>query len=145
VQPFRLDLPGSLPVKDGLVNLLRRRAQSDSLTHDIGELNALLRSEQVSPIALGIHARRVVEQLVLQQLAGEADVARLNLDKGILRLRDLGVDRWLISCLHQVRCFGNWMGHPPGNGQARAVQLHDVLAMLAALQRVVEDYPWLPG
>ncbi|MBM5826202.1 MAG: DUF4145 domain-containing protein [Cyanobacteria bacterium M_surface_10_m2_119] len=141
--PFRLDLQAALSLKDGLVGLLRRRNRSDTLSHDISELNALLRAEQVSPVALGIHARRVVEQLVLQQLATEPDVERLTLDKGIRRLRDRGADRWLISCLHQVRSFGNWMGHPPGNGQARAVQLHDVLAMLAALQRVVEDYPWL--
>lgn len=62
---------------------------------------------------------------------------------GIRLLAKRGADRWLISCLHQVRCFGNWMGHPQREGQQRHIQLVDVLAVLSALQRVLEDYPWL--
>lgn len=145
--PFHLDLQGSLPGLEALADRMQRwdhggRSSPSTLSHDIRALITLLRSEQVSPIALGIHARRVVEQLVLQDLAEEPDVERLTLHRGIQRLQQKGIDRWLISCLHQVRCFGNWMGHPPGNSDARPVQQHDVLAMLAALQRVLEDYPW---
>ena len=57
-------------------------------------------------------------------------------------LRDRGADPWLISCLHQVRCFGNWMGHPPRGGRGRSEELHDLLAVLSSLQRVLQDYPW---
>ena len=114
----------------------------DVLAHDINELLNLLCGQEVSPIALGIHARRVVEGLVLRRLAGESDAHRLNLNRGIRRLGEQGADRWLISCLHQVRCFGNWMGHPSTDDAPRPVQLHDVIAMLSALQRVLEDYPW---
>ena len=35
------------------------------------------------------------------------------------------------------------MGHPQREGQQRHIQLVDVLAVLSALQRVLEDYPWL--
>ena len=147
VQQFRVALPDNLPGITAMGGLLRRWSSGhasapDALGHDINELVTLLRGQEVSPIALGIHARRVVEGLVLQRLAGERDVDRLNLNRGIHRLREQGVDRWLISCLHQVRCFGNWMGHPSTDSAPRPVQLHDVLAMLCALQRVLEDYPW---
>lgn len=146
-QQFRLALPANLPGISEMGGLLRRwssgqASANDALAHDINELLNLLRGQELSPIALGIHARRVVEGLVLQRLAGERDADRLNLNGGIRRLAEQGADRWLISCLHQVRCFGNWMGHPSKDHAPRPVQLHDVLAMLSALQRVLEDYPW---
>lgn len=147
-QQFRVALPTNLPGITEMGGVLRRwgsgqTSAPDALVHDINELLTLLRGEEVSPIALGIHARRVVEGLVLQRLVGENDAHRLNLNQGIRRLGEQGADRWLISCLHQVRCFGNWMGHPSSHDDPRPVQLHDVLAMLCALQRVLEDYPWL--
>lgn len=83
-----------------------------------------------------------MEGLVLRRLAGENDDHWLNLNQGIRRLGAQGADRWLISCLHQVRCFGNWMGHPFSDDDPRPLQLHDVLAMLCTSQRVLEDYPW---
>lgn len=147
-QQFRVALPANLPGITEMEDVLRRwgsgheASAPDALVHDINELLILLRGEEVSPIALGIHARRVVEGLVLQRLAGENDAHRLNLNKGIRRLGEQGADRWLVSCLHQVRCFGNWMGHPSTDNDPRPVQLHDVLAMLCALQRILEDYPW---
>jgi hypothetical protein len=146
-QQFRLALPPNLPGITEMGSLLRRWSSGqdrapDGLAHDINELLNLLRLQEVSPIALGIHARRVVEGLVLHRLAGESDAHRLNLNRGIRRLGEQGADRWLISCLHQVRCFGNWMGHPSTDVAPRPVQLHDVLAMLSALQRALEDYPW---
>lgn len=67
---------------------------------------------------------------------------RVSLFVGINLLRQRGVDPWLISCLHQIRAFGNWMVHPQGPGRRRQVEIADVLAVLAALQRVLADYPW---
>ena len=37
------------------------------------------------------------------------------------------------------------MGHPSPPGQRRSVAAVDVSAMLMALQRVLEDYPWTLG
>lgn len=147
-QDLRISLPTGLPGLERLNGLLRdrvdpRKEHSSALAHDLGELLEILRAEQIAPIALGIHARRVVEQLVLHSLRDEPDQHRLNLNRGIRLLSQRGADRWLISCLHQVRCFGNWMGHPQREGQQRHIQLADVLAVLSALQRVLEDYPWL--
>jgi hypothetical protein len=146
-QQTRLPWPSTLPGFEDMECVLRQWSHSgppgsDGLSHDINELLMVLRSQEVSPIVLGIHARRVVEGLVLRRLAGESDVHRLDLNRGIRRLGEQGADRWLISCLHQVRCFGNWMVHPSIDDSLRPVKLHDVLAMLSALQRVLEDYPW---
>lgn len=146
-QGLKVALPNDAPGLHRLGNLLHNwstpaKAQTPSLTNDVSELLELLRTEEVSPIALGILARRVVEQLVLQSLGEERGREHLNLSTGIRLLQRRGSDPWLISCLHQVRCFGNWMGHPPRGGRGRSVELHDVLAMLSALQRVLEDYPW---
>ena len=147
-QDLRIPLPTGLPGLERLNGLLRdrvdpRKEHSSALAHDLSELLDILRGEQIAPIALGIHARRVVEQLVLHSLRDEPDQPRLNLNSGIRLLAKRGADRWLISCLHQVRCFGNWMGHPQREGQKRHIQLVDVLAVLSTLQRVLEDYPWL--
>jgi hypothetical protein len=146
-QAFRIDLPQGVPGLERLDGLLRdrvdpREEHTSNLAQDLSELLELLRGKQIAPIALGIHARRVVEQLVLHSLGEEAVNSRLNLIGGIRLLAQRGADRWLISCLHQVRCFGNWMGHPQDKGNRRPVQLYDVLAVLSALQRVLEDYPW---
>ena len=146
----RLPLPQGLAGLGQLPHLLRRGQEQvgaslpHGLLHDLAELLELLDEEEISPFALGMHSRRVVEQLVQHSLA---DLAQPNvpLFVGINLLRQRGVDPWLISCLHQIRSFGNWMVHPQGPGQRRRVELADVLAVLASLQRVLADYPWEQG
>ena len=147
-QNQRIVLPEGYPGFERLDGLLRDRVNpleehSSPLAQDLSELLALLRGAEIPPIALGIHARRVAEQLVLHSLRDVTTTDRLNLNSGIRLLARHGADPWLISCLHQVRCFGNWMGHPQRQGQSRPVELFDVLAVLSALQRILEDYPWL--
>ena len=146
-QELRIDLPTLLPGLDRLEALLRdrigqRKEHFSALANDLGELLTILRARHVSPIALGIHARRVVEQLVLYSLRDLTTERRLNLASGIRILRKRGANRWLVSCLDQVREFGNWMGHPQEAHHQRPVELCDVVAVLSALQRVLEDYPW---
>jgi hypothetical protein len=146
-QNHRIDLPATLPGLERLDGLLRDRVDpckehSSALAHDLSELLEILRGRRIAPIALGIHARRVVEQLVLHSLRDVPTERRLNLAGGIRMLRKRGVNRWLTSCLDQVREFGNWMGHPQDAAHQRPVELCDVLAVLSALQRVLEDYPW---
>lgn len=146
----RLPLPQGLAGLGQLPHLLRRGQEQvgaslpHGLLHDLAELLELLDDDEISPFALGMHSRRVVEQLVQHSLA---DLAQPNvpLFVGINLLRQRGVDPWLISCLHQIRSFGNWMVHPQGPGQRRRVELADVLAVLASLQRVLADYPWEQG
>lgn len=147
-QAMRLRLPGDSPAVSGLQDLLSSRSSpftrpSSQAAQDIRELLMLLRSEEASLVALGNHSRRVVEQLVLQSLSDEASSEKLTLYNGIRRLQQRGVHPWVIQCLHQVRCFGNWMGHPPRGGDVMPVELYDVLAMLSSLQRVLQAYPWL--
>jgi hypothetical protein len=146
-QDLRIDLPSVLPGLERLDGLLRdrvdpRKEHSSALAHDLSELLEILRARQIAPIALGIHARRVVEQLVLHSLRDIPTERKLNLAGGIRMLRKRGANRWLTSCLDQVREFGNWMGHPQEPAHQRPVELCDVLAVLSALQRVLEDYPW---
>jgi hypothetical protein len=147
-QSMRLRLPGDSPAISGLHDLLSSRTspftkRSLHVAQDIRELLTLLGSDEVSLVSLGNHGRRVVEQLVLQSLSDEEVSEKLTLYKAIRRLQQRGVHPWVIQCLHQVRCFGNWMGHPPRGGQVMPVELHDVLAMLSSLQRVLQAYPWL--
>ena len=142
----RLPLPEGLAGLGQLPQLLRQsqgqvgEALPDGLLHDLAELLELLDEHEISPFALGMHSRRVVEQLVQHSLVEVNETVPLFV--GINLLRQRGVDPWLISCLHQIRCFGNWMVHPQGAGQQRRVELADVLAVLASLQRVLADYPW---
>ena len=147
-QTLRLRLPADSPAIGGLHDLLNSRNSpftrpSSLAAQDIRELLNLLRGAEVSLVSLGNHCRRVVEQLVLQSLSDESSSENLTFYKGIRRLQQRGVHPWVIQCLHQVRCFGNWMGHPPRGGRAMPVELHDVLAMLSSLQRALQEYPWL--
>ena len=148
-QDLRIQLPSGLPGLERLDGLLRDRVgptkeHSSTLAHDLWELLEILRGDEVAPISLGIHARRVVERLVLHSLRDVPVKGRLNLYSGIRLLQKRGVNRWLISCLDQVREFGNWMGHPQDDGRRRQVEVCDVLAVLSSLQRVLEEYPWIP-
>ena len=105
---------------------------------DISELLYQLSDLETTAVALGLHGRRLIERLVRQRLGWRSGT----LYQGLQALNTQQLDPWLISCLHQVRVFGNWMGHPSRSGNRRAVTLTDVIAMLAALQRVLEAYPW---
>ena len=142
----RLPLPQGLAGLGQLPELLRRgqmqvgEALPHGLLHDLAELLELLDEPEISPFALGMHSRRVVEKLVQHSLIDVRE--RVSLFVGIKLLRQRNVDPWLISCLHQIRCFGNWMVHPQGPGQRRRVEVADVLAVLASLQRVLAEYPW---
>lgn len=105
---------------------------------DVAELHALISEGPATAMALGMHSRRLVERIVVQRLGWE----RGTLYRGIQELSRRSLNPWIISCLHQVRVFGNWMGHPSRPGDRRAVQASDLSAMLTALLRVLEDYPW---
>ena len=137
-----LSLEGEAIPSPTLLEVLRgfgqRHPQLD-VEGDLGELLHQLNSLQITAVALGMHGRRIAERLVKQRLGWRQGT----LYKGIQVLsRQEDIDPWLISCLHQVRVFGNWMGHPSRLANRREVTITDVIAMLAALQRILEDYPW---
>ena len=125
---------GLLPTLDGFCRL---HPETD-VAADVAELRHLLGGLEATAVAIGLHGRRLVERLVRHRLGWRHGT----LYQGIQALNHQQLDPWIISCLHQVRVFGNWMGHPSRPGQRRAITLTDVTAMLAALQRVLEDYPW---
>lgn len=143
-----VELPQDLAALESLRHLCRFVLEDDSLKRlrvaaDLTELIQLLQSDQVSPISLGLHSRRLLERLVTHCLHQCGDHQQRGLNNGIQQLRSLGLDPWLLSCMHQVRTFGNWMGHPQDTGRSRRVEQHDVLAMLCSLRRILADYPWI--
>ena len=107
------------------------------------ELIQLLQRDQVSPIALGLHSRRLLKRLVTDCLQQCGNHQQRGLINGIQELRSLGLEPWLLSCMHKVRTFGNWMGHPQDTGPSRRVEQHDVLATLCSLQRILANAPWI--
>ena len=143
-----IERPGDLASLDHLRRLLRGFLDDESLkplriTPDLSELLRLLESEEFSPISLGMHARRLLERLVSHNLRSQGDHEIRGLNQGIQKLRLFGIDPWLLSCMHQVRTFGNWMGHPQDTGSNRKIGQHDVIAMLCSLRRVLSEYPWV--
>ncbi len=121
-----------------ILESFQRRHPNAALASDLAELRHLLDGLEMTAVAIGLHSRRLVERMVRERLGWR----RGTLYQGIQALSRQGTDPWIISCLHQVRVFGNWMGHPSPPGQRRSVSLTDVQAMLAALQRLLEDDPW---
>lgn len=143
-----IDLPENLTGMDSLRRLMRGFLEDETLTSlrinpDLGELLRLLESEEVSPISLGLHSRRLLERLVIHSLHSAGEREHRGLNQGIQKLRTLGLDPWMLSCMHQVRTFGNWMGHPQEAGSSRRVGQQDVVAMLCSLRRVLAEYPWI--
>ncbi len=116
----------------------RRRFPQIEAGPDLAELHHLVGGLDITAVALGFHGRRLVERLVRERLGWR----RGTLYNGIQALARQDIDPWTLSCLHQVRVFGNWMGHPSPPGRRRIVTLTDVSAMLTALQLLLEDYPW---
>jgi hypothetical protein len=105
---------------------------------DLSELSHLLASDQLTPVALGMHSRRLVERMVRHHLGW----SKGGLYQGLQVLQRSNISPWLMSCLHQVRVFGNWMGHPSPPERRQKVTSIDLATMLAALHRVLESYPW---
>ena len=143
-----IERPNDMASLVHLRRLLRGLLDDESLkprrnTADLIELLRLRESEEFSPISLGMHARRLLERLVSHNLQSHGDHELRGLNQGIQKLRLLGLDPWLLSCMHQVRTFGNWMGHPQDTGSNRKIGQHDVIAMLCSLRRVLSEYPWV--
>ena len=105
---------------------------------DLSELIHLLVADQVTPVALGMHSRRLVERLVRHHLGWRKG----GLYQGLQALQRRELNPWIVSCLHQVRVFGNWMGHPAPPERRQVVTPVDLATMLTALHRVLESYPW---
>lgn len=130
----------------GLLDALRAQLDGFERRHalaaagpDLDELSHLLKHKAIAPVALGMHGRRLVERLVRQQLGHQKG----SLYRGLQALQQRGVNPWVMSCLHQVRVFGNWMGHPSDPASRQSPTETDLVATLAALQRILEAYPWL--
>lgn len=117
------------------------------IKREIAGLLHELNGESVTIVTLGVSARRLVERLVQNKLHPPG--SGLSLYQGINLLQG-SVNAWTISCLHQVRVFGNWMAHADqGDGSdglsPREVSHDDMVAMLMALLRILRDYPWPIG
>ena len=85
-----------------------------------------------------VHSRRLFERLVRHHLGWRNG----GLYQGLQALQRRELNPWIVSCLHQVRVFGNWMGHPSPPERRQSVTPVDLATMLAALHRVLESYPW---
>ncbi len=136
----------NMPHSEGLIAELSAqlavftsRSRIDAIASDVNELQHLLAATSISPVALGLHCRRLVERLVRHQLGGRST----GLYRGLRCLADKGVSPWTISCLHQVRVFGNWMGHPSEPEHRQSVTELDLITTLTALHRALEAFPWL--
>jgi hypothetical protein len=121
------------------LSVFSSRCGIDSISSDVNELQHLLAATSITPVALGMHCRRLVERLVRHQLGGRS----IGLYRGLRCLAEQGVNPWAISCLHQVRVFGNWMGHPSEPEHRQTVTELDLIATLTALHRGLEAFPWV--
>lgn len=132
------DLDGLRHALLGLLHGLGRFDAGLAAELDLCELIELLARDQVTPVALGMHCRRLVERLVRHQLGWRSG----SLYRGLQALERRNLNPWVLSCLHQVRVFGNWMGHPSPPERLQVATSADISSMLTALHRVLDCYPW---
>jgi hypothetical protein len=105
-----------------------------------------LRADQVTLVMIGMRARTLLEALLQIRLGVVAEgqpLFKLVKELG----EETGVSAWSLNAMHTVRTFGNWMGHANQVVEAepiprRDVSENDMLAMLLALGRILDDYPW---
>lgn len=108
-----------------------------------------LQGDQITVVTLGFQARRLLEFLVIEALrlrkVDQQDTNQKLFQK--IRLLGDGTSAWSTNAIHTVRTFGNWMCHATPHFEDEVVPRRDVtrddmLAMILALQRVLDDYPW---
>jgi hypothetical protein len=118
--------------------------QDREIEQIIAEIEHQLRSADITLITLAISARKLLESLVARRLRGRGKGMNLY---GMINLLAPDVSSWSLNAIHTVRIFGNWMGHAstdsePDQPPRSPVSHDDMLTMLLALQRVLDDYPW---
>jgi hypothetical protein len=120
---------------------------SPSIKADVELILRELNGDAITLVTLGVAARALVEGLVNLRMGNRGASLKLFVKINMMK-RD--ISSWSLSALHSVRSFGNWMAHCKDDRQidqddnmpTRQVKMTDMMAMLLALQRVVDDYPW---
>ena len=135
------------------ISIFRRRCAKTATAKDVSEnLSVIERQVQsgwVEPVMVGIAARKILEVFVpsaIEKHRIEAGPFHESIYGRIARL-SRHLDPWIEVDLNTMRVFGNWMAHatPESVGQQiprRSVGFNDLLSMLLALQRVLEQFPW---
>ena len=118
--------------------------QDQVLQQIIAEIEHQLSSPDITLVTLAISARKLLGSLVARRLRGRGKGMNLY---GMINLLAADVSSWSLNAMHTVRIFGNWMGHvstdsEPDQPPRNPVCHDDMLTMLLALQRVLDDYPW---
>lgn len=118
--------------------------QDQEVEQFIAGIEHQLRSSDITLVTLGINARKLLEKLVARRLRGRRQGMKLY---GMITLLAPDISAWSLNAIHTVRIFGNWMGHAseeiePDQLPKTPVCHDDMLTMLLAFQRVLEDYPW---
>jgi hypothetical protein len=132
-------------LKKCLVNLAKRKG--DINAENINNIYLQLQDGTINPVVLGTYLRRLIENLMRITLQQQS--AKLHRDLQSLSQLNDG-DSWIISCLHLIRVYCNWMVHdqtPLAGSRAlpRAVLKEDVVMVLMALHRALKAYPWIPA
>lgn len=150
VKPKYRDLLADLAMK---LQHFQRKHHETLIHKDIqSTLAALLdelQGEQITVVTLGFQARKLLESLVNQALRPrklDQQAASLSLFQKVKLLSD-STSAWSANAIHTVRTFGNWMCHATPDFEEEAVPRRnvtpdDMLAMILAMQRVLDDYPW---
>jgi hypothetical protein len=135
------------------ITFFRKRCGKTIIIPDVAENLAIIEKQLEAGTAvalvLGLSARKLLEALVQQQLFSKrltSDINNQSLYEGISVLSRY-FDPWIMADLNTIRCFGNWMAHatPFAADQIvprRPVAFNDLLSMLLALERALQQYPW---
>lgn len=150
VKPEYRDLLTNLTMK---LQHFQKKHQETLIHKDIeSTLAALLdelQGEKITVVTLGFQARKLLETLVIEALRPrifDQQAASLSFYQKI-KLLSNGTSAWSANAIHTVRTFGNWMCHATPHFEEEAIPRRDVtpddmLAMILAMQRVLDDYPW---
>lgn len=120
--------------------------KSKEIESSLAALSEEIQGEQITVVTLGFQSRLLLEALVLEALRIKGFTAQKNLYRNVEVLKK-GTSAWSGNAMDTVRTFGNWMCHATPHFEdevvpRRHVTRDDLLAMILALHRVLDDYPW---
>ena len=120
--------------------------KEDQITQSLAVWHDELKAQQVTPVTLGSSARVFLEALLQKHLGAEQRFQSPY--QMVKRLQnETMISSWSANALHTIRIFGNWMCHAQPTVEVEEKHLQpvnedDIMIILLALRRVLDDYPW---
>jgi hypothetical protein len=104
--------------------------------HSVDELAQRLRQEDIRFYELGILTRRAMESILKSLINSDSF---MTLSDMVFELRRFNISSWMLTYMHTLRSFGNFLAHDTDNNDpSMQMTKEDILFFIKALDRFVD-------